>query len=153
MMGWMERIRKSLGFSHPDADTEVADEFGVTPWANRGQGAAGTAEDYQIGPDDGVRVAPMPVTSGANVDITYTGLLARSGADQLYVRCGEGPGPWQNLRDVAMERSGASGSWHAELKVSQDGGTLEFCFHDGADMWDNNRGRNWSVTVHGGGKH
>lgn len=130
----------------------MAEEYPVTPWQNVGDGRAGAAERYQLGPDDGVRVAPMPVTAAAEVNIAYSGLLAKSGADKLYVRCGDGPGPWKNVRDVPMKRDQETGEWTATVRAGAERGTLEFCFHDGAGNWDNNGGRNWSVTVHGGGR-
>lgn len=117
-------------------DLEIAGEMGIS-------------EGYQLGPDDGVLVSPMPVTAGQRVNIRYNGLLSEAGAEKVYLHCGEGPGAWMNVRDIPMERD-SSGGWVAELQAGE-GGTLEFCFHDGADHWDNNSGLNWSVTVHGGG--
>lgn len=134
MRATLERLFR--GFSRQASDQEVASEIGV-------------AEGYQLGPDDGVRVSPMPVTAGERVNISYAGLLSKAGAEKVYLHCGEGPGAWRNVRDIPMERSSA-GEWVAQLQAGE-GGTLEFCFHDGSDHWDNNSGVNWSVTVHGGG--
>lgn len=145
MVGFWESIRKGLGLDKT-GDFEAAGEFGDR--RKRAQGGAGTAEDYQIGPDDGVRVSPMPVTAESEVVISYSGLLAKAGASELYLHCGEGPGGWRNVRDVPMAR-GQDGAWTARLDAGE-GGTLEFCFHDGAGNWDNNSGVNWSVTVHSG---
>lgn len=142
-MSLLEAIRKGLGLQSK-ADVEIGEELveRATP------GSVGTAEDYQLGPDDGVRVSPMPVTAEAEVVVSYSGLLVQSGATELYLHCGEGPGDWRNVRDVPMEK-GPQGEWTARLKAGE-GGTFEFCFHDAAGNWDNNNGVNWSVTVHDG---
>lgn len=136
MGGVIERIRRALGLSSPDQ--EVAVEIGPG-----GRTAVGSAGDYKLGPDDGVRVSPTPVTALTQAVVTYGGIL--SGSDCLYLHCGEGPGTWRNIRDVPMQK-GQSGNWFAEIQVGE-GGTFEFCFHDGADHWDNNNGADWSVTV------
>mgnify|MGYP001322985624 CR=1 FL=1 len=142
-MGFWESLRKGLGLDKA-SDLEIGEEL-VEQGVRRGMGAA---EDYQLGPDDGVRVSPMPVTAQSEIAIAYSGLLAKAGATELYVHCGEGPGPWQNVRDVPMT-PGPDGAWIARLTAGE-GGTLEFCFHDAAGNWDNNNGVNWSVTVHAG---
>lgn len=142
-LGFWESIRKSLGLDGA-GDLEIGEELVEQPL----HGGVGAAEDYQLGPDDGVRVFPMPITAEADVVVSYSGLLAKAGATQVYLHCGEGPGPWQNVRDVPMDE-GPPGTWTARLTAG-DGGTLEFCFHDAAGNWDNNNGVNWSVTVHSG---
>ena len=129
----LERLLRAAGLRA--TDVEAAGEVGI-------------AEGYQLGPDDGVRVSPMPITAGERVSISYSGLLATAGAGKVYLHCGEGPGPWMNVRDIPMEK-GSSGEWVAQV-LAGDGGTLEFCFHDGAGHWDNNSGVNWAVTVHDG---
>jgi len=41
---------------------------------------------------------------GNDVNICYTGLLARSGADQVYLHCGFGDAHnWRNVQDQRME--------------------------------------------------
>lgn len=140
----IEAIRRGLGL---DSDMEAASEFAGSSQSSKGQ--AGSAEGYQLGPDDGVRVDPMPITAGAEAVIAYTGLLAKAGAESLYLHCGEGPGEWANVRDLPMTMS-QDGTWTAQVNVGE-GGTFEFCFHDGSGNWDNNSGVNWSVTVHDGG--
>lgn len=129
----LERLLRAAGLRANEM--EAAEEVGI-------------AEGYQLGPDDGVRVSPMPVTAGERVSISYSGLLASAGAGKVYLHCGEGPGAWMNVRDIPMEKS-SSGEWVAQLRAGE-GGTLEFCFHDGAGNWDNNSGVNWAVTVHAG---
>jgi len=124
MVSLWDAIRKGLGIAKEDV--ELGEELieGRTP------SGVGSAEDYQLGPDDGVRVSPMPVTAQSEIVVSYSGLLAKAGATELFLHCGEGPGEWRNVRDVPMEE-GPQGTWTARLTAG-DGGTLEFCFHDAA---------------------
>ena len=139
-----QRLLRSLGLDR--SSQEAAEELAVE--TRTGRTSVGNAGDYKLGPDDGVRVSPMPVTAEGEVTISYQGVLARSGAEKLYLHCGEGPGPWANVRDVPMKKS-PTGDWYAELEVGRSP-SFEFCFHDGSGNWDNNNGADWSVTVHSG---
>lgn len=146
-MGWMREMMKRFGV--PMEDAEIAEE----PAANgtgalEGGNPLGSAEGYQLAPDDGVRVDPMPITGRAEVTVFYSGLLAKAGADQVILHCGEGPGEWQNVRDIPMELNDA-GEWTAKTEAG-DGGSFAFCFRDALGNWDNNNGRDWSITVHTG---
>lgn len=134
----LDALRRAFG-----VEVESAEEFPLS----REKTSAGSAGDYHLGPDDGVRVSPMPVTAEEEVKIAYSGLLAQAGAGDLYLHCGEGPGPWNNVRDIPMQQKG--NEWLAQLEVGK-GGTLEFCFRDGGGNWDNNGGVDWAVTVHAG---
>lgn len=128
-------------------DTEVGEEYSGYVSQSPSH-AAGTAETYNLGPESPVRLSPIPVSVNSQVGIAYSGVL-ESQADKVYVRCGEGPGAWRNVRDIPMQQESESSGWFAEVQTGQESCTLEFCFHDGAGNWDNNDGRNWSVTVNG----
>lgn len=98
--------------------------------------------------DSGVKVQPMPITLGETVTIDYQGLLAQSGANQVFAHIGYGPHEnWTGIQDVMMELKGGN-TWSCEIEPL--GSRLNFCFHDGANNWDNNNGHNWSVTIHDG---
>ncbi|MCW2279371.1 carbohydrate-binding protein [Heliophilum fasciatum] len=73
--------------------------------------------------------------------ISYNGLLAHSGADQVYLHIGSGdPRNWQHTRTEPMQRttSGFEKTIHMDNQVN-------FCFKDSANNWDNNCGLNWSI--------
>src|SRR5690606_26705987 len=106
-----QRLLRSLGVDRQSQ--EAAEELAADARAGRTIAGAG---NYRLGPGDGVRVSPAPVTARAEVTVSYNGLLAKSGAEKIYLHCGEGPGPWTNVRDVPMKR-GPAGDWHAELEV------------------------------------
>ena len=160
MAGLLQSLRRAFtgpgDAGRPDAARRDAEEYGELGTAGR-QAGAGLAE--RRGPetrpdmvDDGVLVKPTPITSGQRVTIWYSGLLARHGADQVFLHYGFGPGRWQDVRDVPMKRVGWIGDtplWEAQVEVLSFG-TLEFCFHDSADHWDNNNGHNWVYQIHWG---
>lgn len=95
-----------------------------------------------------VTVAPVPVTFGEDITVQYQGMLARSGAEQVYLHMGYGPAErWQFISDIPMEKVG--NTWEAKFEITDDS-RLNFCFKDNAGNWDNNNGRNWSLEVHTG---
>ncbi len=89
----------------------------------------------------GVEVRP----AGFNeVNIIYNGLLAKSGADQVYLHCGFGdPKNWQNVSTIKMDRT--LRGWESTLRMQNS--QMSFCFKDSANNWDNNNGYNWTVRA------
>jgi len=93
--------------------------------------------DYQ----KGVEVKPLGYDE---VNISYNGLLARSGADQVYLHCGYGdPKNWTSVNTIRMERSARG--WEKPVRIHNN--LLNFCFKDSANNWDNNNGFNWTVLA------
>ncbi|MDI3548339.1 MAG: hypothetical protein PWR10_1991 [Halanaerobiales bacterium] len=98
--------------------------------------------------DQGISVKPTPITAGERVEVSYNGLLAQSGAMEVYLHAGFGMNNlWENVQDIKMERQG--NTWKASLDIETDE-RFNFCFHDNVGNWDNNNGRNWSFEVHNG---
>lgn len=96
----------------------------------------------------GVVVDPTPITAGEEITVLYYGLLARGGADQVYMRVGYGDArDWNKVQDLKMSRTGWG--WVKTLEM-QDDGRFNFCFRDSAFNWDNNNGINWSFEIHNG---
>ncbi len=112
-----DAIRRSLGVPE-QGDMEAADE----------------------GPVD---VAANPA-GDERVTITYSGALAKRGAQAIYLHYGLGPGEWRDVRETAM-RPVAPGRFQATVDLPSNG-RLEFCFRDERGHWDNNGGRNWSYA-------
>lgn len=110
-------------------------------------GGRSVEQNYQHGPDDGVNVSPTPITLGDTVTVTYSGQLLQNNPQSLHLHWGVGPGHWEHVQDVAMEK--AAGGYTATLEVGEEG-NFEFCFRDSDNNWDNNEGRNWSYIVHDG---
>lgn len=102
----------------------------------------------QIHEDNGIYVGPTPITSGEDVEIKYNGLLARSGAEEVYLHAGFGINDqWDRVKDIKMRK--VRDEWQTDLKVDTSS-RLNICFRDNAENWDNNNGRNWSFEVHNG---
>ncbi len=98
----------------------------------------------------GVVVDPTPITAGEEITVLYYGLLARSGADQVFMRVGYGDaGDWRDVKDLKMSRTGWG--WVKTLEMPDDS-RFNFCFRDSADNWDNNNGMNWSFEIHNGNR-
>ena len=96
----------------------------------------------------GVVVDPTPITAGEEITVLYYGLLANSGADQLYIRVGYGDArDWHNIQDLKMSRTGWG--WVKTLEMTDDS-RFNFCFRDSVYNWDNNSGMNWSFEIHNG---
>lgn len=99
--------------------------------------------------EGGVRINPVPITAGEQVDIIYEGLLANHGADKVFLHAGFGnPQNWQKVIDYPMVKT-AEG-WETTVRVD-NASRFNFCFKDSAGNWDNNSGKNWSYEIHYGG--
>ncbi len=97
--------------------------------------------------DEGIEITPIPVTLGDRVTIKYDGLLADSGADKIYAHIGYGDNDnWTGIQDIPMKKT--KNGWVCDTFADEE--RLNFCFRDSANNWDNNNGRNWSLTVHNG---
>lgn len=93
--------------------------------------------DYQ----KGVEVRPIGFDE---VNIAYNGLLAKSGADQVYLHFGFGdPKRWSTVNTVSMDRTPRG--WEKTLRMQNN--LMNFCFKDSANNWDNNNGFNWTVRA------
>lgn len=102
----------------------------------------------QLDADNGIYVGPTPITAGENVEIKYNGLLARSGAKEVYLHAGFGTNNhWDRVKDIKMGKR--RDEWQTDMKIDTNS-RLNICFRDNADNWDNNNGRNWSFEVHNG---
>lgn len=113
-----------------------------------GQGSSPNAAYDSTG---GVAVYPTPITVGEHINVIYEGLLAKSGADQVWLHMGFGPHEsWHDVKDLKMLKTGRG--WEQTLQVT-DESRFNFCFKDSADHWDNNNGHNWSYEVHNGGTY
>lgn len=93
----------------------------------------------------GVSAVPEGAGLGEELHIIYSGLLFKDGADRVYMHVGYGPGQrWTDIRDFEMKQSGRG--WEVTMPVYR-AGSLNFCFRDRANNWDNNSGRNWSYQI------
>ncbi|MFZ5597052.1 MAG: carbohydrate-binding protein [Bacillota bacterium] len=81
---------------------------------------------------------------GNEAIIEYNGLLAKSGADQVFLHFGYGdPAQWQNVSTIKMDRTPRG--WEKTIRMADS--KAIFCFKDSAQNWDNNSGHNWIVRA------
>lgn len=92
---------------------------------------------------NGIAISPATPAAGDQVRISYDGLLAKSGASDVYAHIGYGQN-WQNNGYFRMERTMTG--FEATVPVSNSD-TLNLCFKDGANNWDNNSGRNYTFDI------
>lgn len=98
----------------------------------------------RIYPENGISIKPYPARRGDKVVIKYDGLLAKSGADQVYLHVGYGPEErWHDVQDIPMTRDEDGWSCFVVPQYNK----INFCFHDSAQNWDNNKGQNWSIKT------
>ena len=96
-----------------------------------------------------VKLEPEPDSTADKIKINYSGLLAESGAEEVYLHAGIGnQHDWEATRDIVMQPEETENIWSAELEVNQ-ADAVNFCFKDSADNWDNNSGHNWSYDLLG----
>ncbi|ADG81749.1 carbohydrate-binding protein [Thermincola potens] len=104
--------------------------------------------NYSADESAGVTVYPTPITQGEHINVIYNGLLAKSGADGIWLHYGFGPhNNWHDVKDLKMFKTGRG--WEHTFQVT-DPTRLNFCFKDSANNWDNNNGLNWSFEIHHG---
>lgn len=96
-------------------------------------------------PAGAASAAPECPQAGGRATIRYApGTNAFAGATALQIHVGRDG--WQDVADVAMSKN-ADGSWTAELAISNGAERLDFAFTDGAGVWDDNGGQDWSLAV------
>lgn len=93
--------------------------------------------------DNGIVITPAVPAKGETARIVYSGLLAKSGADKVYVHVGFGD-DWKRSTDYRMIK--AEDGFEALVPVAI-ANTMNLCFKDNANNWDNNSGQNYSYTV------
>ncbi|GAB6137670.1 carbohydrate-binding protein [Halanaerobaculum tunisiense] len=96
-----------------------------------------------------VNINPTPIYNGDTITVDYNGLLAKSGAEQVYLHAGTTNGndnQWNNVQDIEMNPK-QDGSWRIQLQV-ENGDAFSFCFKDCANNWDNNSGHNWTQEIY-----
>jgi hypothetical protein len=92
---------------------------------------------------NGVTLNPSIPTFGDKVKVVYNGLLAESGATELFAHVGFGNN-WNSQYDYRMNRT--QNGFEASIPVTHQE-PLNICFRDCANNWDNNSGSNYSYTV------
>lgn len=77
------------------------------------------------------------------VKISYTGKLFQDGSDEVFIHYGFG-NSWDNLNEIKMEKSELGFQAEIELVPSE---TLNLCFRNANNEWDNNDGQNYIFPI------
>jgi len=83
------------------------------------------------------------IIQNSKLKISYVGMLYANGSEELYLHYGFNP-TWDNITDVKMEKTELGFQCEIEIE-NQD--TLNFCFKDGNDNWDNNNGEDYIFNI------
>jgi hypothetical protein len=115
----------------------------------------GEVEDYlvTIEPDTCVTWTPDAPVAGGTLTVYYDldcrGVLA-PGTNPVYIHIGHSG--WQDVisPDPPMTWDVGEEAWRYTYDIPGPAASVEFVFNDGAGVWDNNNGVDWSVPVTGG---
>jgi hypothetical protein len=85
-------------------------------------------------------------TVGDKIKLTYSGLLAKSGANEVFAVVGFGDNNnWQNTSTYPMN---STNQHMYELSIpAADSKQINVAFKDKAENWDNNSGENYSFYI------
>lgn len=92
---------------------------------------------------NGVKIAPCTLRVGKEIKLSYCGLLAKSGAREVYARIGYGD-QFDNVSDWKMTR--VKSGFEVVFPIQQNE-NINVCFRDGLNNWDNNSGNNYSFSI------
>lgn len=93
--------------------------------------------------DNGVLLSKKTFYVGDKVKVSYTGLLAQAGAQNVFLYIGYGE-MWENSLFIPMNPE--QGVFTAEFEILE-GKSFGICFKDAIENWDNNSGENYVFTV------
>ena len=79
----------------------------------------------------------------SNVKISYTGKFFQDESDDVFLHYGFGIN-WNNVSEIKMEKTELG--FQAEVNLIE-GESLNLCFRNGNDEWDNNEGQNYTFPI------
>ena len=83
------------------------------------------------------------LVENTSVKISYTGKLFKDNCEEVYIHYGFVLN-WDNLNEIKMVKSELGYQDEIELTSSD---TLNFCFRDANNIWDNNNGANYIFPI------
>ena len=78
-----------------------------------------------------------------SVKISYTGKLFQENSEEVYFHYGFGLN-WDDLNEIKMVKTELG--FQAEIELAS-ADTLNFCFRDSNDVWDNNNAENYIFPI------
>ena len=83
------------------------------------------------------------IVEGSKLKISYVGYLFQNGSEKVYLHYGFGLN-WDNVSEIKMEKTELG--FQCEIDVLK-GETLNLCFRNNANVWDNNFGQNFVFPI------
>lgn len=84
------------------------------------------------------------LVEGRTAKLIYKGDLVNDGSNEIYVHYGFGL-LWENLQEIKLDKVDDS-TYETEVNlISND--SINFCFRDGNNNWDNNQTKNYSMPI------
>lgn len=83
------------------------------------------------------------LVENTKVKISYTGKLFQDNCEEVYIHYGFGIN-WDHLNEIKMIKTELGFQAEIEL-ISSD--TLNFCFRDANNLWDNNHSENYIFPI------
>ena len=83
------------------------------------------------------------LVGNTKVKISYTGKFFQDNSEEVYLHYGFGL-QWDNLSDIKMEKTDSG--YQAEIELCEME-TLNLCFKNEKNEWDNNEGQNYIFPI------
>ena len=83
------------------------------------------------------------LTPNSKIKISYTGNFFQDEYKEVYIHLGFGQN-WENIQDMKMEKTELG--FQAEFELINSN-TLNFCFKNENEEWDNNNGQNYIFPI------
>lgn len=98
---------------------------------------------------NGVYIDEATLYEGRKTKLKYNGNLIRNGAEEIHVHLGFGL-LWENLTEIKMTKR--DNHFEAEIPLIKSD-SLNFCFRDNYNNWDNNSYQNYIYDIKKLSKH
>lgn len=82
---------------------------------------------------------------GRTAKLTYKGDLATSTANEIYVHYGFGL-LWENIQEIKLDKIDEN-TYETEISLAPSYDSINFCFRDDSNNWDNNEAKNYSADI------
>lgn len=83
------------------------------------------------------------IIENSKLKISYVGTLYQNCSEEVFLHYGFGIG-WDNVSDIKMEKTELGFQCEIEIGESE---SLNLCFKDGNNNWDNNEGQNYIFSI------
>ena len=82
---------------------------------------------------------------GRTAKLTYKGDLATPTTNEIYVHYGFGL-LWENIQETKLDKIDDC-TYETEINIAPSYDSINFCFRDDQNNWDNNEAKNYSACI------